>query len=68
MKTAYDRGVNFFDNAEGYADGKSEIIMGEALKKAGWSRDSYIVSSKVFFGSNPERRPTQVRTLQETCC
>ncbi|TFG61919.1 MAG: aldo/keto reductase [Spirochaetales bacterium] len=59
MNYAYDQGVNFFDNAEAYADGKSEIIMGEALKKAGWPRDSFIVSSKVFFGSNPDRKPNQ---------
>ena len=42
MKIAYDKGVNFFDNAEAYANGKSEIIMGEALKKLGISRDTYL--------------------------
>lgn len=52
MKTAYDGGVNFFDNAEAYAGGKSEEVMGEVLKKMGWPRDSYIVSSKVFFGAD----------------
>ncbi|TRX62172.1 aldo/keto reductase [Fulvivirga sp. M361] len=52
MKTAYDGGVNFFDNAEAYAGGKSEEVMGEVLKKMGWQRDSYIVSSKVFFGAD----------------
>lgn len=51
MAGAYDRGCNFFDNAEGYAAGRAETIMGEALQKAGWRRDSYIVSSKVMFGS-----------------
>jgi voltage-dependent potassium channel beta subunit len=50
MTQAYDAGVNFFDNAEIYADGKSEEIMGQALKKAGWTRDTYCVSSKVFWG------------------
>ena len=50
MKMAYEHGVNFFDNAEIYANGESEIVMGEILKKMGWARDSYIVSSKVFFG------------------
>ena len=50
MKLAFDRGVNFFDNAEAYASGESEIIMGQAIKKLGWSRDSFIVSSKVFWG------------------
>jgi voltage-dependent potassium channel beta subunit len=59
MVAAYDAGVNFFDNAEAYAAGKAEIIMGEVLKQNGWRRDSYIVSSKVFFGSVPERKPTQ---------
>lgn len=52
MKTAYEGGVNFFDNAEAYAGGKSEEVMGEVLKKMGWKRDSYIVSSKVFFGAD----------------
>ena len=56
MKLAYDSGVNFFDNAEAYASGESEIIMGQAIKKLGLSRDSYIVSSKVFWGGE---KPTQ---------
>lgn len=59
MKIAYDAGVNFFDNAETYADGRSEIIMGEALNRLGWSRDSYCVSSKVFFGVGDDPAPTQ---------
>jgi voltage-dependent potassium channel beta subunit len=59
MIAAYDHGVNFFDNAEIYAHGESERIMGEVLQDTGWSRDSYIVSSKVFWGSVPETRPTQ---------
>lgn len=50
MKLAYDNGVNFFDNAEIYARGESEIVMGKILKKMKWDRDSYVVSSKVFFG------------------
>ena len=56
MKLAYDNGVNFFDNAEAYAGGQAEIIMGKAIKKLGWSRDTYVVSSKVFFGGE---KPTQ---------
>jgi voltage-dependent potassium channel beta subunit len=56
MSYAYDMGVNFFDNAEVYAQGESERIMGKALQALGWSRDSYIVSSKVFWGGE---RPTQ---------
>lgn len=59
MKAAYDAGVNFFDNAEIYAHGKSEEIMGAALKKLDWRRDSYIVSSKVMWGSIPNAGPTQ---------
>lgn len=57
MKLAYDHGVNFFDNAEVYSNGQSEILMGQALKKASWSRDSYCVSSKVFWGGE---KPTQM--------
>lgn len=52
MKTAYDAGVNFFDNAQAYAKGKSEEVMGAALKKLGWRRGSYLVSSKYFWGIN----------------
>lgn len=59
MQVAYDAGVNFFDNAEIYAHGEAEIIMGQALKKAGWRRDSYLVSSKVMWGAVPNPRPTQ---------
>jgi voltage-dependent potassium channel beta subunit len=50
MSVAYDAGVNFFDNAEVYADGKSEEIMGAALKKLGWRRGSYLVSTKLYWG------------------
>lgn len=52
MKLAYDEGVNFFDNAEGYAGGKSEIVMGKILNKMGWPRSSFVVSSKVYFGAD----------------
>jgi voltage-dependent potassium channel beta subunit len=50
MAAAWDRGVNFFDNAEVYAGGKSEELMGEALKKLAWPRVRYIVSTKFFWG------------------
>src|SRR5436190_4238029 len=50
MAAAHDAGVNFFDNAEVYAKGKSEIIMGNVLKKLGWRRESYVVSTKFFWG------------------
>jgi voltage-dependent potassium channel beta subunit len=59
MVAAYDAGVNFFDNAEVYAGGQSEVVMGEALKKLNWRRDSYLVSSKVFWGIAGSDRPTQ---------
>jgi voltage-dependent potassium channel beta subunit len=54
LHTAYEAGVNFFDNAEAYADGRAEIVMGEILRESGWRRSSYLVSSKVFFGDGPE--------------
>jgi voltage-dependent potassium channel beta subunit len=50
MAAAYDAGVNFFDNAEAYAGGESERIMGEAIRELGWERHSYLVSSKYFWG------------------
>jgi voltage-dependent potassium channel beta subunit len=50
MRTAYDAGVNFFDNAEAYGGGKAEEVMGAALKRAGWRRESYVVSTKIFWG------------------
>ena len=58
MHTAYDAGINFFDNAETYADGQAEIVMGQILKQSGWRRSSYLVSSKVYFGWE-EERPNQ---------
>lgn len=70
MKTAYDGGINFFDNAEIYARGQSEIVMGKALKKLKWDRDTYIVSSKAFFGTGG-KLPSQVglhrKHLVEAC-
>jgi voltage-dependent potassium channel beta subunit len=58
MTVAYDNGVNFFDNAEIYARGRSETVMGEVLKKKKWPRSSYCVSSKVYFGYE-EGKPNQ---------
>jgi len=60
MKAAYDAGVNFFDNAEVYAGGRSEEVMGKALKELGWRRGSYLVSTKLFWGlhNGPNERNT----------
>ena len=60
MHTAYAAGVNFFDGAEGYNRGVAENLMGAALKKLSWRRDSYCVSSKVFFGAVDNPGPTQL--------
>lgn len=57
IKTAFDAGINFFDNAEGYEAGQSEIVMGQAIAQLGLPRDEYCVSSKVFWGG---RKPTQL--------
>ncbi len=59
MKLAYDNGVNFFDNAEIYSRGESERVMGRILKQMEWPRDTWIVSSKVFFGAGG-KLPTQI--------
>ena len=59
LKTAYDAGVNFFDNAEIYERGQAEIVMGNAIKKLGWRRDSYLVSSKVHGGVVKNPNPNQ---------
>jgi voltage-dependent potassium channel beta subunit len=72
MTEAYDAGVNFFDNAEIYARGQSEIVMGEILKKKKWDRTSYLVSSKVFFGTRgadtkPNQRGLSRKHIIEGC-
>jgi voltage-dependent potassium channel beta subunit len=61
MAAAYAAGVNFFDNAEVYAGGKSEEVMGAALRKLGWRRGSYLVSTKLFWGLN--EGPNECNTL-----
>jgi voltage-dependent potassium channel beta subunit len=60
MAAAHDAGVNFFDNAEVYARGQAETLMGEALRKLGWRRSSYIVSTKFYWGlhDGPNERNT----------
>jgi len=51
MTTAWDNGINFFDTAEGYAEGNSEVEMGRVLHEMGWQRSDYIISTKIFFGT-----------------
>jgi voltage-dependent potassium channel beta subunit len=70
MDIAYDAGVNFFDNAEVYAAGRSEVVMGEILKKKAWARDTYVISSKAFFGAGgklPTQRGLNRKHLVEAC-
>src|SRR5688572_1876067 len=59
MGIAYDNGINFFDNAEGYAFGESENMMGRVLRQKNWDRTSYVLSSKLFFGSRKNSKPNQ---------
>ncbi|TKS52764.1 aldo/keto reductase [Luteimonas yindakuii] len=59
VAAAWDHGINFFDNAEGYAHGDAERIMGDVIGDLRLPRDGYCVSSKVYFGSAAEPRPTQ---------
>jgi voltage-dependent potassium channel beta subunit len=56
MQAAYDAGVNFFDNAESYAHGNAEIVMGNVIKKSGWKRSDLVISTKLFWGG---RKPNQ---------
>ena len=72
MGIAYDSGINFFDNAEVYALGESEKMMGRVLKKKNWDRTSYVISSKAFFGwRGKENKPNQTglsrKHLVEAC-
>jgi voltage-dependent potassium channel beta subunit len=65
---AYDQGINFFDNAEGYEAGNSEKVMGEAISRLGWGRDSFVVSSKVFFGgAKPTQRGLSRKHVTDAC-
>ncbi|MGH8053123.1 MAG: potassium channel beta subunit family protein [Stenotrophomonas sp.] len=59
VAAAWDNGVNFFDNAEGYAKGRAEQVMGDVIADLRLPRDGYCVSSKVFFGSAEDPAPTQ---------
>lgn len=59
VAAAWDHGINFFDNAEGYANGRAEQVMGDVMADLRLPRDGYCVSSKVFFGSAADPAPTQ---------
>lgn len=68
LTAAYDAGINFFDNAEGYEAGASERVMGQAIQELGWGRDSYIVSSKVYWGGDkPTQRGLSAKHVSEAC-
>ncbi|HSR38645.1 MAG TPA: aldo/keto reductase [Phnomibacter sp.] len=71
MGMAYDAGINFFDNAETYALGESEKMMGRVLRKKGWDRTSYVLSSKAYFGWRKPNLPNQTglsrKHLVEAC-
>lgn len=56
MQLAYDAGVNFFDNAESYAHGNAEVVMGKVIQRAGWKRSDLVISTKLFWGG---RKPNQ---------
>ncbi|MBL6875995.1 MAG: aldo/keto reductase [Chitinophagales bacterium] len=68
MQIAYENGVNFFDNAEAYASGKSEEVMGQILNKMNWDRSTFIVSSKVFWGGDkPNQKGLMRKHIVEAC-
>ncbi len=68
MKVAYDAGVNYFDNAEIYAGGRAEVVMGNIFKQMGWDRTTYVVSSKVFWGGKlPNQRGLSRKHIMEAC-
>jgi len=66
MKTAFDAGVNFFDNAEAYAGGQAETIMGKVIQRAGWKRSDLVLSTKIFWGgSGPNDRGLSYKHIVE---
>ena len=68
MSRAYDAGVNFFDNAEAYAHGKAETVMGNVIKQLGWRREGIVVSSKVFWGGDgPNDKGLSRKHIYEAC-
>ena len=68
MTIAYDSGVNFFDNAEAYAGGQAEIVMGKIIKNKNWPRDTFVISSKVFWGGDlPNQEGLSRKHVVEAC-
>jgi voltage-dependent potassium channel beta subunit len=68
MSRAYDAGVNFFDNAEAYAHGNAETVMGNVIKQLGWKRENIVVSSKVFWGGDgPNEKGLSRKHVYEAC-
>lgn len=68
MRISYEAGVNFFDNAEVYAHGRSELVMGKILSKFNWDRSTYLVSSKVFWGGDkPNQTGLSRKRVIEAC-
>ncbi len=68
MSAAHDAAVNFFDNAEAYAHGNAEVVMGNAFKRLGWRRESIVVSSKVFWGGDgPNDKGLSKKHVYEAC-
>ena len=68
LKTAYAGGINFFDNAEGYESGESEKIMGRAIAALGLPRDTFALSSKVFWGGNePMQLGLSAKHVRDAC-
>jgi len=68
MSKAYELGVNFFDNAEAYAHGNAEVVMGNVIKKLGWKREDIVVSSKVFWGGQgPNDEGLSRKHIYEAC-
>ena len=66
MTAAYEHGVNFFDNAEGYASGEAETVMGNVIKRAGWKRSDLVVSTKIFWGGDgPNDRGLSMKHIWE---
>ncbi len=68
MEKAFELGVNFFDNAEAYANGNAEVVMGNVVKKLGWRREDIVVSSKVFWGGDgPNDEGLSRKHIFEAC-